>query len=220
MGAIWCMGSLPTTRAINPAHLHPNTARASTDYRHGEDSTAEWERPVHGAHFRSLLYPQERGRRRLLQGCVWVSTCFSPSSSPSHGSVLSARVSVLLLTLPTATNAGLGPNLVGVTPEKAIKLAANDLIREALESPDGSLPLHKEMIAGAGKEGGREGGRERGREGTRRGRGWLVVSWHVPFGCAFYWHESALFSNTVGIETLMPFYWCNLKWEEILNEEV
>lgn len=84
---------------------------------------------------------------------------------------------------------GLGPNLAGVTPEKAIKLAANDLLRwdcleglfcwpigtndgtlsdltfflilfvivwslyyrEALELPDGTLPLHREMMAGAGK---------------------------------------------------------------------
>jgi hypothetical protein len=40
--------------------------------------------------------------------------------------------------------------LAGVTPEKAIKLAANDLLREALELPDGTLPLHREMMAGAG----------------------------------------------------------------------
>lgn len=45
---------------------------------------------------------------------------------------------------------GLGANLAGVTPEKAIKLAANDLLREALELPDGTLPLHREMMAGAG----------------------------------------------------------------------
>merc|ERR1712146_301951 len=45
---------------------------------------------------------------------------------------------------------GLGPNLVGVTPEKAIKLAANDLFREAMEKPDGSLSLGAEMAAGAG----------------------------------------------------------------------
>lgn len=45
---------------------------------------------------------------------------------------------------------GLAPNLVGVTPEKAIKLAANDVFREYLEKPDGSIALHHELLAGAG----------------------------------------------------------------------
>lgn len=44
---------------------------------------------------------------------------------------------------------GLGPNLVGVTPEKAIKLAVNEYARELLENPDGSIDLHNEIIAGA-----------------------------------------------------------------------
>jgi solute carrier family 25 aspartate/glutamate transporter 12/13 len=45
---------------------------------------------------------------------------------------------------------GLVPNLVGVTPEKAIKLAANDVFREMLESENGSMSLVSEMAAGAG----------------------------------------------------------------------
>jgi len=44
---------------------------------------------------------------------------------------------------------GLGANLVGVTPEKAIKLAANEFFREHLEKDDGSITLQNEMIAGA-----------------------------------------------------------------------
>ena len=44
---------------------------------------------------------------------------------------------------------GLGVNLVGVTPEKAIKLAANETFREWLENPDGSIDLGREMLAGA-----------------------------------------------------------------------
>jgi len=44
---------------------------------------------------------------------------------------------------------GLAPNLVGVTPEKAIKLAANDLFREKLTLDDGSLSLPRQMLAGA-----------------------------------------------------------------------
>jgi solute carrier family 25 aspartate/glutamate transporter 12/13 len=45
---------------------------------------------------------------------------------------------------------GLIPNLVGVTPEKAIKLAVNEVIRDYYEKPDGSIQLKHEMIAGAG----------------------------------------------------------------------
>jgi hypothetical protein len=44
---------------------------------------------------------------------------------------------------------GLVPNLVGVTPEKAIKLAANDLFREYFEHPDGSIAFHHELLSGA-----------------------------------------------------------------------
>ena len=44
---------------------------------------------------------------------------------------------------------GLGANLVGVTPEKAIKLAANDFFREQLTRPNGDLPMHFQMLAGA-----------------------------------------------------------------------
>lgn len=45
---------------------------------------------------------------------------------------------------------GLGPNLIGVTPEKAIKLAANEFFREVFERDDGSIALQHEMLAGAG----------------------------------------------------------------------
>jgi len=44
---------------------------------------------------------------------------------------------------------GLGANLVGVTPEKAIKLAVNDQCREYFQQPDGSITLVHEIISGA-----------------------------------------------------------------------
>eukprot|EP00038_Savillea_parva_P023268 m.40229 g.40229 ORF g.40229 m.40229 type:complete len:311 (-) comp5938_c0_seq1:294-1226(-) len=44
---------------------------------------------------------------------------------------------------------GLGANLIGVTPEKAIKLAANDFFREKLTDPvTGELPISRQVIAG------------------------------------------------------------------------
>ena len=43
---------------------------------------------------------------------------------------------------------GLLPQLMGVAPEKAIKLTTNFTMRDLLTSKDGKLPLWKECIAG------------------------------------------------------------------------
>lgn len=43
---------------------------------------------------------------------------------------------------------GLVPQLIGVAPEKAIKLTVNDLVRDKLSSKEKGLPFHFEMIAG------------------------------------------------------------------------
>ncbi|XP_077993016.1 electrogenic aspartate/glutamate antiporter SLC25A12, mitochondrial-like [Glandiceps talaboti] len=43
---------------------------------------------------------------------------------------------------------GLLPQLVGVAPEKAIKLTMNDLLRDKFSSPDGTIPLWAECVAG------------------------------------------------------------------------
>jgi solute carrier family 25 aspartate/glutamate transporter 12/13 len=45
-------------------------------------------------------------------------------------------------------NLGLIPQLVGVAPEKAIKLTMNDFIRDRLTLVDGTIPLWAEIIAG------------------------------------------------------------------------
>ncbi|XP_031635334.1 calcium-binding mitochondrial carrier protein Aralar1-like isoform X1 [Contarinia nasturtii] len=44
---------------------------------------------------------------------------------------------------------GLVPQLIGVAPEKAIKLTVNDLVRDKLTPKDGVLPYYYECIAGA-----------------------------------------------------------------------
>jgi solute carrier family 25 aspartate/glutamate transporter 12/13 len=43
---------------------------------------------------------------------------------------------------------GLIPQLVGVAPEKAIKLTVNDFIRDRLTVADGTIPLWAEIVAG------------------------------------------------------------------------
>ena len=43
---------------------------------------------------------------------------------------------------------GLVPQLVGVAPEKAIKLTVNDLVRDKLTSKQGTIPVWAEVLAG------------------------------------------------------------------------
>ncbi|XP_042204089.1 mitochondrial glutamate carrier 1-like isoform X2 [Homarus americanus] len=43
---------------------------------------------------------------------------------------------------------GSGVNILLITPEKAIKLTANDYFRHHLTTKDGKLPIHREMAAG------------------------------------------------------------------------
>uniref|UniRef100_A0A1B6HDJ3 EF-hand domain-containing protein n=1 Tax=Homalodisca liturata TaxID=320908 RepID=A0A1B6HDJ3_9HEMI len=43
---------------------------------------------------------------------------------------------------------GLVPQLMGVAPEKAIKLTVNDLVRDKLMDKNGKLPIYAEIIAG------------------------------------------------------------------------
>jgi len=43
---------------------------------------------------------------------------------------------------------GSAVNILLITPEKAIKLAANDFFRHHLQTKDGRLPVHREMMAG------------------------------------------------------------------------
>merc|ERR1719507_1200312 len=45
---------------------------------------------------------------------------------------------------------GSGVNILLITPEKAIKLAANDYFRHKLTTADGRLPVQREMVAGGG----------------------------------------------------------------------
>lgn len=45
---------------------------------------------------------------------------------------------------------GLGPQLVGVAPEKAIKLTMNDLLRSLFQDNDGKIYFPLEMVAGGG----------------------------------------------------------------------
>ncbi|ENN72207.1 hypothetical protein YQE_11137, partial [Dendroctonus ponderosae] len=44
---------------------------------------------------------------------------------------------------------GLVPQLLGVAPEKAIKLTVNDLVRDKLTDKNGNIPLYGEILSGA-----------------------------------------------------------------------
>ncbi|CAF5037373.1 unnamed protein product [Rotaria magnacalcarata] len=47
---------------------------------------------------------------------------------------------------------GSAVNILLITPEKAIKLVANDGFRHLLKTKDGSLPVHRQILAGAGAD--------------------------------------------------------------------
>lgn len=44
---------------------------------------------------------------------------------------------------------GLVPQLIGVAPEKAIKLTVNDFVRDKFSNKDGEIPVYAEVLAGA-----------------------------------------------------------------------
>ena len=46
---------------------------------------------------------------------------------------------------------GILANLIGVTPEKAIKLAVNDFVRELTADEDGNVTWYNGILAGASK---------------------------------------------------------------------
>lgn len=50
---------------------------------------------------------------------------------------------------PLGLYRGLLPQLMGVAPEKAIKLTVNDLVRDKLMDSSGNIKLHYELLAGA-----------------------------------------------------------------------
>ena len=47
------------------------------------------------------------------------------------------------------TRRGILANIIGVTPEKAIKLAVNDYVREATADEDGNVAWYNGILAGA-----------------------------------------------------------------------
>ena len=43
---------------------------------------------------------------------------------------------------------GLLPQLIGVAPEKAIKLTVNDFVRDKVTDKNGKIPIYGEILAG------------------------------------------------------------------------
>ena len=77
---------------------------------------------------------------------------------------------------PLEISLGLIPQLVGVAPEKAIKLTMNDFIRDRLTLPDGTIPLWAEVVAG-GVAGASQVPSVFSRESMTS---FSVLRWHLP----------------------------------------
>uniref|UniRef100_A0A8C9KA15 Mitochondrial glutamate carrier 1 n=1 Tax=Panthera tigris altaica TaxID=74533 RepID=A0A8C9KA15_PANTA len=92
----------------------------------------------------------ERDPGKLRAGQAWGALSLVPSSPPPLG----CRSDCLIKTVRSEGYFGMyrgaAVNLTLVTPEKAIKLAANDFFRYQLSKDGQKLTLFKEMLAGCG----------------------------------------------------------------------
>ncbi|CAF0819515.1 unnamed protein product [Brachionus calyciflorus] len=79
----------------------------------------------------------------------WQNTSASIDGRRLYNSYLDCFVKTLRNEGIRGMYKGSSVNLLLITPEKAIKLVANDSFRYLLKSKDGSLPVYKQVIAGA-----------------------------------------------------------------------
>jgi len=88
----------------------------------------------------SCIFPLDMVKTRLQSS--------GQPGQPNYGGVLGCVKHILKNEGIAGFYRGLIPNLIGVTPEKAIKLAVNEKVREMLEDEDGNIALMHEVLAG------------------------------------------------------------------------
>ncbi|KAK4536981.1 hypothetical protein CDCA_CDCA10G3006 [Cyanidium caldarium] len=108
----------------------------------------------------SLMYVTANGRfvvapwASVALPTRWMEAAAPSASAPASPSVLQAFRSIVRTEGVRGLYRGLSPTLIGVAPEKAIKLSANDYftakLREYNRQPGAPLSLWQGMLAGAG----------------------------------------------------------------------
>ena len=90
----------------------------------------------------AFVYPIDLAKTRMQNQRI------VPGQEPMYKNMIDCGLKVLRNEGWVGLYRGLLPQLVGVGPEKAIKLSVNDLLRSVLASPDGSQTLPLEIFAG------------------------------------------------------------------------
>ena len=98
---------------------------------------------VAGAFGATVVYPIDLVKTRMQN-----QRGTTPGQQPLYKNSIDCFTKVIGREGVRGLYSGLGPQLVGVAPEKAIKLTVNDLVRGKLTQVDGTLPLWAEIIAG------------------------------------------------------------------------
>lgn len=98
---------------------------------------------IAGAFGATMVYPIDLVKTRMQN-----QRSSTPGQTPLYKNSIDCFTKVLSREGFRGLYSGLGPQLVGVAPEKAIKLTVNDLVRGKLTNKDGSLPLWSEIVAG------------------------------------------------------------------------
>lgn len=98
---------------------------------------------IAGAFGATMVYPIDLVKTRMQN-----QRSSTPGQAPLYKNSIDCFTKVLTREGFKGLYSGLGPQLVGVAPEKAIKLTVNDLVRGKLAGKDGALPLWAEIVAG------------------------------------------------------------------------
>jgi solute carrier family 25 aspartate/glutamate transporter 12/13 len=98
---------------------------------------------VAGAFGATMVYPIDLVKTRMQN-----QRGSTPGQQPLYRNSIDCFAKVITREGFRGLYSGLGPQLVGVAPEKAIKLTVNDLVRGKLSNSEGYLPVWAEVIAG------------------------------------------------------------------------
>jgi hypothetical protein len=94
-------------------------------------------------------FPIDTSKTRLQEQVKLVGSAVSPFKGGPYTSIGDCLLKMVRLEGPLAPYRGLPIQLIGIIPEKALKLSINDAMRWRLKRSDGSIAVPMEMLAGA-----------------------------------------------------------------------
>uniref|UniRef100_A0A5K3ESC5 Mitochondrial aspartate/glutamate carrier protein n=1 Tax=Mesocestoides corti TaxID=53468 RepID=A0A5K3ESC5_MESCO len=103
---------------------------------------------VAGGFGAAVVYPIDLVKTRMQNQRTLLSKQGNPKVQPVYSSGFDCFCKVLRFEGARKLYCGLLPQLIGVAPEKAIKLTVNDFLKDRFRVPLGHLSLKAEVIAG------------------------------------------------------------------------